>query len=226
LTGSMPGAVRILSDILNIRGIVLPVSTTESTLCALFEDGKIVRGESNIDTCKGRSHRLRIKKCWHEPDSRGDINAFSSIMNADIVVMGPGDLYTSVITNFLVKDIRYAVTKTNAMKVYICNLMTEPGETYGFKAKDHVKEILKYLKKDCLDYVVISDSNKISVKAILKYSKKIQAPVEIGEISKLGKLTRAKIMIADVSHETELVRHDSRKIAAVIAGIIKKEEKR
>ena len=221
ITGSMPGAIRTLSDILNIRGIVLPVSTTKSTLCALLEDGRIVRGESNIDLCRGRSHELRIKRCWHEPDSKADVDAFSSIINADTVVIGPGDLYTSVITNFLIKDIRGAVTAAKAEKVYVCNLMTKPGETSGFGAADHVREVLKYLKEDCLDYVIISDNNKLSMDAVLKYSKKGQAPVETGSRSNLRKLTGAKIMIADVSHETELIRHDSRKLAAVMSGIIK-----
>lgn len=221
ITGSMSEGVKILSDILNIRGIVLPVSQTDSRLWAMFENGVVIKGESNIDLGKGRAPGLRIKKCWHEPVSKCDINSFSSIINADVVTIGPGDLYTSVITNLLIKDLRRAITETTAKKVYVCNIMTKPGETASFTASDHIKELIKYLGKDCLDYVIISDNSALSSQALLKYSKKKQFPVQAEDFSNIRKITRAHIIIADVAHETELIRHDSGKIAKEIAKIIK-----
>lgn len=217
---SMPEAVSSLGDVLNMRGIVYPISTTEATLCAMFENGKIVRGESNIDLGRGRPSHLAIKKCWHEPESKADINAYSAIMNSDVVTIGPGDLYTSVITNLLIKDIRNALVMTRAKKVYICNLMTKPGETSGYNAQDHISEILKYLKGDYLDYIVISDNKNLSMDAILRYSKKKQFPVEAGRLAGIKKITKAKIVFADVSHERELIRHDSDKIALQIGRIL------
>jgi uncharacterized cofD-like protein len=223
IKGSMSDAVSSLGDILNIQGIVHPVSTTESRLCALFEDGTVVKGESDIDLCKNRSSELRIKKCWHEPESKCDIGAYSSIVNSDFVTIGPGDLFTSVITNLLVKDIRKAVSETKAKKIYICNLMTKPGETANFDAIDHIREVLKYLKEDCLDYIVISDNNRLSMDSVLRYSKKSQFPVKAGNISAIRKITRAKIVVADVAHEKELIRHDSEKLKDVILRIINKK---
>ncbi len=221
IKGSMSNAVSGLGDVLNIQGIVRPASTTRSKLCALFEDGTVVKGESNIDLCEKRSSELRIKDCWHEPESKCDINAYSSIINSDFVIIGPGDLFTSVITNLLIKDIRKAVTGTKAKKIYICNLMTKPGETSNFDAIDHIREILKYLQEDCLDYIVISDNNRLSMDAVLRYSVKGQFPVKVGSIREIRKITKAKIIVADVAHERELIRHDSEKIKDVIFEIIK-----
>ena len=220
IKGSMSDAVSSLGDVLNIQGIVHPVSTTKSKLCALFEDGRTVKGESNIDLCKNRPSELRIKDCWHEPESKCDISAYSSIINSDFVVIGPGDLFTSVITNLLIKEIRKAVKETRAKKIYICNLMTKPGETSNFDALDHVKEISKYLKGDYLDYIVISDNNRLSMDSVLRYSRKGQFPVKAGSLSKIRKITKAKIVVADVAHERELIRHDSEKLKDVIFEII------
>ncbi|MDP3791746.1 MAG: uridine diphosphate-N-acetylglucosamine-binding protein YvcK [Candidatus Omnitrophota bacterium] len=223
IKGSMSLAVSGLSDILNIQGIVLPVAITKSKLCALFEDGTVIKGESNIDLGKGRPPDLRIKKCWHEPPPKCNPNSFASIINADIVIMGPGDLYTSVITNLLIGDIRQAVTGTKSKKFYICNIMTKPGETSDFTALDHIKEIVKYLKQDCLDYVIISDNSSLSKGALLRYSRKKQFPVQVGDISEIKRITNAKIIIADVAHETELIRHDNQKIADCLIKIIRQE---
>ena len=220
IKGSMSNAVSGLGEVLNIKGIVHPVSTTKSKLCALFEDGRIVRGESNIDLCRNRPSELRIKDCWHEPESKCDIGAYSSIVNSDFVVIGPGDLFTSIITNLLIKDIRRAVTETKAKKIYVCNLMTKPGETSNFDAIDHIKEILRYLKGDYLDYIVISDNNRLSMDSVLRYSRKGQFPVKVGNISAIRKATKAKIIVADVAHERELIRHDSDKLKDVVFEII------
>lgn len=224
IKGSMSEAVSGLGDILNIRGIVRPISATKSVLCAMFSNGAVIKGESNIDLCKGRSPELRIKKCWHEPASKTEANAYSAIINSDIVIMGPGDLYTSVITNLVIRDIRDAVVRTRAKKIYICNLMTKPGETPGYTAFDHIKDILKYLKKDCLDYVIIADIAGYSKNALLKYARKRQFPVtaSAADIKKIKTITNAKIIIADVAHEIELIRHDSDKVKNEIFKIISK----
>jgi uncharacterized cofD-like protein len=224
IKGSMSGAVSSLGDVLNIRGIVHPISTTKAKLCALFEGGKVIKGESNIDLCKNRSPELRLKRCWHEPKSQCDVSAYSSIVNSDFVIIGPGDLFTSVITNLLVKGISKAIATTKAKKIYICNLMTKPGETSNFDALDHIREILKYLKGGHLDYIVISDNNRLSMDAVLRYSRKGQFPVKVGSLNAIKKKApKAKIIVADVAHERELIRHDSVKLQDVIFDIVKKE---
>jgi uncharacterized cofD-like protein len=220
IEGSMSNAVRGVGDILNINGIVYPIASTESVLYAKLEDGNIVKGETNIDLCKGRSPELCIKECWHKPVPQCDINAYSAIINSDFVTIGPGDLYTSVITNLLIKDICEAVVKSRAKKIYICNLMTKPGETFGYDAFDHISEIVRYLNKDCLDYIILADNSKLHRGALSRYARKGQFPVQIGDLAKIRKLTKANIIIADLSHEQELIRHDSRKIREQIAKII------
>ncbi len=220
ITGSMPEAVRAMGDILNIKGIVNPATITNPTLCAKFENGKVIKGESNIDLGVGRDKSLKIIDCWHEPPSKADTGACSSIINSDMVTIGPGDLFTSIITNLLVKAIRDAIIDSPAVKVYICNLMTKPGETYGFDAANHISEIIKYLKSDSLDYILINDTNKLSKSSVKKYSKKNQFPVFINDINEIKKITKARIVIADIANETEVVRHDPDKIRAEIRRII------
>lgn len=222
IEGSMSDAVKGMGDILNINGIVYPVASSEATLFAKFQDGTIIKGESNIDLGKGRSTQLHIKKCWHSPQSRCDVNAYAAIINSDIITLGPGDLYTSIITNFLIKDIREAISKSEAKKVYICNLMTKPGETFGFDAFDHIKEILRYLKEDCLDYIIVSDNKNLPESSLCKYAQKNQFPVEIKNLAKIKKITKANIIVADLAHERELIRHDNIKIKNEIAKIIKR----
>lgn len=219
IKGSMAEAVRGVGDILNIQGVVLPAATTPATLCAEFQDGTVVKGESKIDLAEERHPDLPVKKIWHEPATECDSNAYSSLICSDVVTIGPGDLYTSVVTNFVVRHIREAVSKTKAKKVYICNLMTKPGETANYDAFDHVREIIRYLKGDLLDYVILSNT-RLSDKALREYSKKHQYPVEVRNIDKITKITKAKVIIADVGHETELVRHDSVKISNEINKII------
>jgi uncharacterized cofD-like protein len=220
IEGSMSDAVRGAGEMLNINGIVYPIASTESVLYARMQDGRVVKGESNIDLCKGRSPELLIEKCWHKPLPKCDLNAYSAIINSDFVTIGPGDLYTSLITNLLIKDIREAVVKSRAKKVYICNLMTKPGETFGYDAFDHVSQILRYLKKDCLDYIVLADPRKLSGEALARYAKNGQFPVPAGDLARIRKISGAKILVAELSDEQELIRHDSRKLREQIAKII------
>ena len=220
IKGSFSEAVRTISDILNLQGIVLPVTDEHTTLCARFEDGTVIKGESKIDDSEGKNPDLRIIDIWHEPETRATIDAFSSILNSDIVTIGPGDLFTSVITNLLVKNIREAIAETKAKKVYLCNLMTEPGETANCTAFEHVSEIIKYLGGDYLDYIIISNT-RLSRKSIHEYAKKKQSPVEIKDIGQIHDITKAKIIQADVGHATELVRHESDKVKKEICDILK-----
>lgn len=217
--GSMPEAVRSMSDILYLQGIVLPVSDTLTTLVAEFEDGTVIKGESKIDTCYGRSPELRIASLRHEPQARAHSDAVTSILFADFVTIGPGDLYTSILTSLLIRHIREAIVKSSAKKIYICNLMTKPGETTHYDVVDHVKEIVKYLGEDCLDYVLVSDT-KVSKKAIGEYAKKNQEPVELKSRASLAKVTSAKLVTADIGNADELVRHDSSNLRREIQKIV------
>jgi uncharacterized cofD-like protein len=220
--GTMSEAVRALSDILNIQGIVLPATRTLTTLVAKFKDGTVVRGESRIDLCEGRKPETRIAKIWHDPVPECDIDAFASIVNADIVTIGPGDLFTSVITTLMVPGIREAVLASSAKKIYICNLMTKPGETAGYDAPAHVTEVRKALGRDCLSAVIVSNTH-LSEESIFEYAKKHQAPVPPGTLARMRRATKARVVLADVGHETELVRHDSMKLKEEIHRLVKRD---
>ena len=222
IRGSMAEAVRGLGDILNIQGLVLPATSTSAVLCAEFAGGEVVRGESKIDVAESRNPELHITKLWHEPQPVCDWNAFAAILNSDIVTIGPGDLFTSVVTNLVIPGLREALERTTAKKVYVCNLMTKPGETYGYDGFRHVEEIVKYLGGDFLDYILFSNT-PVSPHAVAEYAKQRQSPVELRRIDKIRSLTRAEIIVADVGHETELVRHDSMKLRDEINGIIGRE---
>jgi uncharacterized cofD-like protein len=219
--GSMSEAVRALSDILNIQGIVLPAAKTPTSLVARFEGGIVVKGESRIDLGTGRAPELRIESLWHEPAPECDADAYSSILNADVVTIGPGDLFTSILTNLAIKDLGEAVVNTKAKKIYVCNLMTKPGETYGFGAPDHVREIVKYLGTDCLDAVLLSNTT-VSKESSEEYARKGQSLVAAGGAEEWKKITKAEIVAADIGNETELVRHDSQKLKNAIWKIIQK----
>lgn len=221
IKGNMPEAIRALGDLLNIQGIVLPTTTTRTTLCALFDDGTVVKGESKVDLGEGRPLSAHVTKVWHEPESDCYVDAYMSILNSDLVIIGPGDLYTSVITNLLVRGVGESIKNTKAKKVYICNLMTEEAETALYDAGRHISEIIKYLRGDYLDFVIISDT-KFSIKAMTQYANKHQFPIDIGDIDHIHKITKAKLVIADVGDETELVRHDADKLRDKIEKIMKK----
>ncbi len=224
INGSLMESVKSLSEILNVRGVVFPITNTKTTLCARFENGKVIRGESNINLCKGRSPRLHIQDLRHDPMAQSNADALSAIIHSDIIIIGPGDLFTSLITNLLVKDIPQAVCGSKAKKIYVCNLMTRPGETYDYNADDHVREIVKYMGTDCLDYVIISNSF-FSQDVLRKYARKKQFPVKPDGAGQIRRLTEAKIIFADVSHQDDLLRHDSHKIMRVISRVIQSNKK-
>lgn len=225
MQGSMTGAVKALGDILKIQGAVIPVTETSNRLRARLENGKIIEGEHCIDLFKGFDPKLRIRKLWQEPSSKPNSAALKALRKSDFIILGPGDLYTSLISNLIVKGIARAIVQSRAVKIYICNVMTKPGETMNFTASDHVAGIVRYLGKDCLDYVICS-STGFSAKSLKKYARKRQIPVRERSRERLRRLTKAKIIWEDVASEKILVRHDSSKLAGVIQRIIEKHFKR
>lgn len=218
LTGSMAEAVRAMGDILNIQGIVLPVTTTLNTLVAEFEDGTLVRGERLIDVPTGRSSRLRIRRLWQEPETEANPNALAAILAADVVTIGPGDLFTSVIATLAVKGIAQAIQASRARTIYVCNLMTKPGETSGFTVADHVREVVQYLGADVLDEVFVSNT-PLSTEAVRHYAQKDQEPVRLDDEPVLRGVTKARLVAGDVTSAEELVRHDSLRLAQELARL-------
>ncbi len=225
MRGSMTQAVKDIGEILNIQGQVIPVTETVNTLKAELENGATISGEHSIDLFEGHDLKLRINRLWQDPPAQANADVLEMIRNAHYIVLGPGDLFTSVISNLIVTGIAEAIAESRAKKIYICNVMTKPGETTDFKVSDHVREIVKYLKKDALDYVLCS-STQFSYEALKKYAQKSQIPVIEFSNQTLTAVTKAQIIWADMVSETELVRHDSLKLAAQIKKILDEEKNR
>jgi uncharacterized cofD-like protein len=141
MSGNFAAAVRQAAELLELKGQVLPATETPLTLCALYEDGTTTEGESNIPKAG-----VRISRVWLEPDDPSPApGVLDALETADAIVIGPGSLYTSIIPNLLVGGVADALKSSRAIKIYICNLMTQPGETTGYSAADHVRALLDYL---------------------------------------------------------------------------------
>lgn len=222
MRGSMTSAVKSLGEILNIQGQVIPVTEMINTLHAELEDGTVISGEKRIDLFEGHDPSLKIKRLWQEPRTEANPDALEALLNARYILLGPGDLFTSVAPNLVVGGIKEAIASSRAKKIYVCNVMTKPGETTGFQVSDHVREIVKYLGKDVLDYVLCS-STRFSAAALERYRQKQQAPVTEKDPLVLKRVTKSNILWADLASETELVRHDSLKLAAEIKKIFENE---
>jgi uncharacterized cofD-like protein len=141
MSGNFAAAVRLASELLGLNGRVLPATETPVTLRALYEDGTTAEGESNIP-----NPGMRISRMWLEPqDPPAAAGVLQALETADAIVIGPGSLYTSIIPNLLVAGVADALKSSPAIKIYICNLMTQPGETDGHSAADHLRALLDYL---------------------------------------------------------------------------------
>ncbi len=227
ILGSQDEAIEKTSQVLKVKGRVLPVTLSNSNLVAVYEDGERVVGEHFIDE-PDRDRKVKIQKLSLEPISKANPKAIEAIMEADIVVIGPGDLYTSLIVNLLVKGVVKALQKTKAKIVYIMNLMTRHGQTTGFPAKDHIFALEKYLGKNQLDFVLVN-SEKIPDKIIKKYEKEensiaVKDDLEGGsfKIIRGDFLNKKEVKKSSAdSLKRSLIRHDSDKLAKSLAKLAK-----
>ena len=195
---------------------VVPVTLSHARLMAELENGQIIKGETNIDIPK-HDGRLRMKKVWLKPRAIINPTAKNEILNADLVIIGPGDLYSSLVPNLLVGGMGGALNKTKAKVAYFVNLMTKFGETNGFSAPDFIKTIQDYLGKKELDFAIIN-SKKPSPKRLSVYIKEQAEFVE----PDLGRLQLKKVtpIVADVVRSKGFIRHDPEKLAKVVKMII------
>ncbi|TWT00098.1 YvcK family protein [Planomicrobium sp. CPCC 101079] len=221
ITGDFSLAVREMSRVLNVNGTVLPAANQLVTLYAELEDGSMVKGESKIP-----AYLQKIKRVYLEPhDVKTLPDTIAAIRNADIIVVGPGSLYTSILPNLLVKDIKKAVIASKAKKIYICNLMTQAGETYRYTAADHVRALYDHVEEGFLDAILL-DKVEIPQNIAERYKKERAWPVEYDEerLRQMG-LRIFKEDIANILGEA--VRHEPLKVAEWLfeyAGGLAKED--
>ena len=178
--GSFPKAIQEASKLLSTRGRIIPVSLDGTILCAELTGGDIVCGESNIPE---RSNREPIQRVFLKPRENGKqhhdepyecaahTEAVEAIANADAIIIGPGSLYTSIMPNLVIKEIADTIHSSQAMKIYICNVMSQPGETDGYSVTNHVEAILAHAPRISLDYVIVNNQ-PAPEKIIERYSQK------------------------------------------------------
>ncbi len=212
IKGEEEKAIQEAARILNIKGRVVPVTTNNCQMGAVLENDQVVVGETNIDIPR-HNPELRIKKLFLVPQPRACKQALKAIKEADKIIIGPGDLYTSVLPNLLVKGIKRAITDSKANKIFVCNIMTKHGETTGFKASDFVNETEKYVGKGVID-VVVCNNKKPQVKLIKEYEKERAEFVEPDL-----KNNDYKVIRTDLLHNIDLARHSPEKLASTIIRI-------
>lgn len=218
ISTSFEEAVKKMSDVLAVTGNVLPVTLENINLCAELEDGYTICGESKIGKHNG-FHKGRINKVYLEPQYVKPFNdALDSIKEADIIIFGPGSLYTSIIPNLLVDGVCEAIKKSNAIKVYVCNVMTQPGETDGYSLSEHINAIEKHAYDGIIDYCIVNTAD-IPEELKKKYADDGAVAVKVDslDIEKSG----IEIIGSDfVSIKNGLVRHDAKKLAESIIDLV------
>ena len=207
-------AIEEMARLLQITGRVIPVSTQRADLCAELSNGQVLRGESAIDT--RRQPYPRIRRMFLDPPVQANPRAAQAIREADVVVLGPGDLYTSVVPNLLVDGIRQELAASRATRVYVCNLMTKLGETDDFKASDFVRAVCDYAGAGHLDWAMVN-TRPVSPAAQEAYLAKGSRPVLVD----LDAVTRCVpgVFAATLSNNQVPLKHDSDRIAEAVLSI-------
>ncbi|MBC7326979.1 YvcK family protein [bacterium] len=211
MTGDFQKGIQRISEILAVRGKVLPSTSEKVILTAEMEDGKIVKGETNIN-----SYGKRIKHLSIEPRASLLPEAREAIKEADLIIIGPGSLYTSVLAALLVEGMVEALEKSKAKKVYICNLMTEKGETQGFKASDHIKAIKEQIGKIPFQYVIVNNARP-RPEILEKYYEEEADFVE-PDIDELRRM-RLRVIAQPLLRQLLPLRHDHKKLARLLISL-------
>ena len=214
VTGDFVEAVRLSSEVLASKGHIYPATINDVRLVAELEDGTEVKGETQITASRSAIRRLYLEpeQCLPLPE------ALNAIRSADAITVGPGSLYTSILPNLLVARVAKAIGETRATKIYICNLMTQPGETDGYTARQHLETVKRYAPEISFDYV-IANNRPITEEQAARYS--ADGAYQIGMQDHLLEKAfggETEIVRADLLDEGEKVRHNSEKLARVVVA--------
>jgi uncharacterized cofD-like protein len=209
ITGDFAQAVQMSSQILATRGRIFPATNSNVTLSARMEDGSIVDGETNITASPHRIVELMLVPA----DAKPLPAALTAIANADLITLGPGSLYTSLVTNLLVRGVPEAIAASRATRVYIGNLMTQANESLGLTASQHIEKILQHAGKQIFDYALINTA-PISPTLLEKYAREGQTPIEpdLDRIRALG----VEPIPGDFALEGNLLRHDPDRVTQAL----------
>lgn len=215
-------SIKLASILLQVEGEVIPVTTDNVQLCAEYEDGEVIAHEHLIDSANHKS--VRIKRAYLSPTAQATKESLVAIRSADYLIVGPGDLYTSLIPNFLVKSITANIKKSKAKLILVTNLMTKRGQTSKYTASDHSKDLERYIGKKA-DYILI---NSETIPAdIVTFYKKYREHVVIDDFAESKNVHRSPLLNEQIFEKAKedkakrsLVRHDSKKIGSAIMELI------
>ncbi len=206
ICGSFEAAVASMSEILAVQGRVLPVTASDVHLEATFENGTVVRGESNIFKFK-KQQDCRVQSVRLLPEHPAPLPAVpEAIRNADLIVLGPGSLYTSIIPNLLVDGVCQALRESRALKIYVCNIMTQDGETEGYTASDHVKAIFDHAGPGLFSLCLLN-SAPLPENLQAQYRAEGAEPLRI-DFSELNAMGVEAVLAPLVSNDSDFARHD------------------
>ena len=226
--GNQEKAIEKTCELLHVQGEVIPVTYDNVHLVARYDNGEQVLGEHLIDEPKEGLGERRIVELEVFPKAKPNKKALKAISEADLIVLGPGDLHTSIICNLVVEGIALAIRRSKAKCVYIMNLMTKFGQTNGFSASDHILELEKYLGKGAIDFCLVNLTNSLPRGVLAKYKEEKAYPVKDDLINGMGlKVVRKSFISKHVFEKQKsdklkrsLIRHDPSKLArAIIASI-------
>lgn len=212
VTGDFTEAVRLSSEVLASKGHIFPATISDVRLVAELEDGNVVRGETQISASRAPIRRLRLEpeKCLPLPE------ALQAIRSADVITVGPGSLYTSILPNLLVARVAAAIGESPATKIFICNLMTQPGETDNYTARQHLETVNSYAPEIRFDFVIVND-RRITNEQEQRYALEGAHQIGIDDDaidSVLDQSTR--VIRTNLLEDSEKVRHDSTQLARVV----------
>lgn len=209
VTGDFPRAVQLSAQVLAIRGRIFPSTAQNVTLQAELEDGRVVAGETNISRSRKRIARLRLVPRRVRPLPE----VLAAIREADLILIGPGSLYTSILPNLLVEEVVEVIANCSATRVYIANVMTQPGETQRYSVADHVRAIYAHTRRNIFDFVVINRT-PVSPRLLRRYAALGAEPVNpsLGELARMN----LKYVTGDVLQQEGVVRHDQSRLASLL----------
>ncbi|HEX6593076.1 MAG TPA: YvcK family protein [Bacillota bacterium] len=220
ITGDFHTGIKEISRVLNVKGNIYPISNESMSLHAEMVDGEIVKGESNIPCA-----RKKIKRVFLKPDGIRPLpHAIDAILNAHIIIISPGSLYTSILPNLIIPGITEAMKETDAKVIYVCNVMTQAGETTGYTASDHVQAIDEHLGERVIDSIVVhNEPIKKTVRD--RYAKENAQPV----VYDMERLIDRGLQIIEgdiIDNHSSVLRHDTEKISQLLYSIAKQSIER
>jgi uncharacterized cofD-like protein len=211
VTGDFAEAVRLSSEILASKGHIYPATIEDVRLVAELNDGQVIYGETNISKFGNAIRRLRLEPetCHPLPET------LAAIDEANIITVGPGSLFTSLLPPILVKGVTEAIAESKAIKIFICNLMTQPGETDGFSARRHLETVKEYAPEIEFDFIVVNN-HPISAEQAARYKSEGAKQIGLNDSISPENLKEAQIIYGNLLDEGEKVRHHSGKLAQVV----------